>query len=449
MTLTLTVSPADDLLDVPRHITVTGARPGTLVTLEATTVRAGQPWSAQATYRVTPDGSIDLDRDPPAFGDYGRVDGMALLTSQQRESASGRSSTGPGIAALVTEPLVTAVRAWSEHEPHLRASATLTQRFLCAGVTRQEVRTPAADAFPGLVGTLFVPAGRGPHPTIMVLNGSGGGINEERAALYASRGIQALALGYFRAPGLPDHITGTPLEYFAAGLRWMHAQLAPRNGVVVVSGQSRGGELALLLGSLFPDLVGAVVGFVPGAHVHGSQGAADPEQGWDSPTWTLAGEPLDHLWDANPGVSWQPWTGGEPPHRHRNVYVDGLRDREFAARSRIAIEQFPGPVACVSGMDDRLWPSSMYSRQVMDTLREAGHTQEQLHLDYPDAGHAIGLPQLPVPQGLTTHPVSGITYTTGGTPAGNSLANADSFAQICRFVQRCTQHAPQPQPHQP
>ena len=56
----------------------------------------------------------------------------------------------------------------------------------------------------------------------MVLNGSGGGINEPRAALYASHGFAALALGYFKAPGLSDYISNTRLELFEAALQWMH-----------------------------------------------------------------------------------------------------------------------------------------------------------------------------------------------------------------------------------
>lgn len=428
MTLRLSARPAEDLLDVPRRIDVAGAEPGALITIRATTVRFGGPWSARATYRADRAGFVRLDRDPPAFGDYSRVDGMGLLTAQRPdEPARGRIG-----APDLTRPLVTRLEAWDESNPARGTSAELLQHSTGPGVRRTEVRDG------GLVGTLFTPPGAGPHPTIIVLNGSGGGINEQRAALYASRGIQALALGYFGVPGLPDYITRTPLEYFEKALRWVHDELSPRAGVVVVSGQSRGGELALLLGATYPELVGAVVAYVPGAYVHGAQGAADPVQGWDSPTWALGGRPLEHLWNDNPGVTWQPWTGGPPPERHRNVYLDGLRDREFASAARIPVERIAGPVACVSGMADALWPSSMYSRQVLEALRAAGHPHETLLLDYPDAGHSIALPHLPVAQGPTRHPVSGIEYTTGGTPTGNAHAAADSFPKVCAFVQRAT-----------
>ena len=80
-----------------------------------------------------------------------------------------------------------------------------TQRLAAEGVTRQDVREH------GLVGTLYLPPGAAPgsHPAVLILNGSGGGINEPRAALYASRGYAAFALAYFKAPGLSDYISNT------------------------------------------------------------------------------------------------------------------------------------------------------------------------------------------------------------------------------------------------
>lgn len=111
----------------------------------------------------------------------------------------------------------------------------------------------------------------------MILNGSGGGINEPRAALYASRGHAAFALAYFKAPGLSDYISNTPLEYFQTGLRWLRKTVKPKNDFVAITGQSRGGELVLLLGATFPKEVSAVVAYVPGAVVHSGQNACDPK----------------------------------------------------------------------------------------------------------------------------------------------------------------------------
>ncbi|MCP5899189.1 hypothetical protein NL320_27525, partial [Klebsiella pneumoniae] len=78
---------------------------------------------------------------------------------------------------------------------------------------------------------------------------------------------------------------------------WMHRELAPADGFIALSGQSRGGELVLLLGSLFPRSVAAVIGYVPSALVHGGQAAADPAVGRDGPAWLYRGQPLVHVWN--------------------------------------------------------------------------------------------------------------------------------------------------------
>ena len=74
------------------------------------------------------------------------------------------------------------------------------------------VRSPLREE--GLVGTPFLPQAtariRGDD-----INGSAAA-STRRAQLHASRGYAALALAY-KAPGLSDYISNTPLEYFREG----------------------------------------------------------------------------------------------------------------------------------------------------------------------------------------------------------------------------------------
>lgn len=435
--LELTVLPRSGPLWQRRVVTVENAVPGSLVTIRSETRRGTTDWSAQATFLADADGGVDLDRDAPVSGDYRTADAMGLFWSQRRDG----TGSGPAEPADVRIPIATRLTARTEpgtgflDAPGRGAvpaysSVEVEQWLLAEEVERTELRHD------GLIGTRFRPGGAGPYPTVVVLNGSGGGINEARAAQYAARGIQAIALGYFRVPGLPPYISRTPLEYFERALDHVSAELDPAGGRAVVSGQSRGGELSLLLGARFPEKVLGIAAFVPGAFVFGAQGAADPAEGWNGPTWTHGGAPLEHLWHDNREVGWQPWNDEPPPTRHADVYIDGLRDRALALASRIPIERFPGPVACVSGLDDRAWPSSMASRIVMSTLERHGHAAERLHLDYEDAGHGIALPHLPSTDIERVHPVSGVHYSNGGTPGGNARAGADSFEQICAFIER-------------
>ncbi len=426
----LSVTPSDALVDVPRQIVITGLQPDELVTITATTQRAGGVvWESQATFMADLSGRVDLCQHAPVGGDYAQIDPMGLLWSQEPKGSDTQNFMVDDVMQALDTQIV-ATTASGE----TTLQATLTQRFAAPGVTRSDVREA------GLVGTLFTPPGNGPHPVVIILNGSTGGINEPRGALYASHGYQALALGYFKAPGLSPYITETPLEYFLQAFRWARDTLKPADGFMALTGQSRGGELTLLLGSLFPDEVTALIPYVPGAMVHGAQGAGDPARGgWSGTTWLLDGKPLPHLWQNNRAVHWHPWHGDAPPNRHHNVFFEGLKDRETAARARIPVENIKVPVLLISGRDDRAWPSSLYSRMVVSTLTRSGKGDLARHLDFDNAGHSINFPYLPTTQIVRVHPVSKVPFTSGGTPAGNAYADRHSWQGVLSFLSEIRQ----------
>ena len=227
--LQVTIDEADGLIDLSRRITVRNAVPGETVEISTETSRSGVPWRASAVFQADAEGQVDLTRDAPQSGSYAGVDGMGLIWSQSPVGSSSRELFNQPVA----EPLVTQIIVRIAGG---QAQATLTQQLAGPGVTRREVRED------GLVGTLYLPAGSGPHPAVLILNGSGGGINEPRAALYASHGYAAFALAYFKAPGLSDYISNTPLEYFQRGLQWLRRTVRPAHDFVALSGQSRGGQ---------------------------------------------------------------------------------------------------------------------------------------------------------------------------------------------------------------
>lgn len=423
MALTLSITPADALIDVPRHIRVDHAQPGQTVEITALTRRKGVLWQSQAAFVADAHGTVDLTRDAPASGDYTGVAPMGLVWSQcPVDSPSREQFNQPVTEALVTDVVARAGGA--------QAQASFTQRLASEGVTRQDVREE------GLVGTLYLPPGAGPgtHPAVMILNGSGGGINEPRAALYASRGYAAFALAYFKAPGLSDYISNTPLEYFQTGLRWLRKKVQPKHDFVAISGQSRGGELVLLLGATFPEEVSAVVAYVPGAVVHSGQNACDPKIGREGPTWLLGGKPIPHVWENNRTATWAPFDEGPAPHRHEKAILTALQDPDAVARARIKVEDIQGPVILLSGTDDGSWPSSLYSKMVKDKLAEVKHPYPVQWLDYENGGHSILFPYVPTTQHVYAHPVSGKISTSGGTPKDNARADQESWEGVLKFL---------------
>ncbi|NDL65482.1 acyl-CoA thioester hydrolase/BAAT C-terminal domain-containing protein [Acerihabitans arboris] len=434
MPVTLTVTPAVALVDEPRKIRLTGFLPGATVELEATSRSGdGAAWRSRAQFVAADDGTLDLRRDAPIAGDYQGVDGQGLLWSQRQVSAPTGGTGYPAVIAPVAVRLRATGRAAGADTGPVQVDTRLAQQFIADNVTYRQIDEA------GLVGALYTPGTPGPHPVVIYLNGSGGGLNHQRAALWASRGYAALALGYFGAPGLPSHISATPLEYFAAALTWARERLRPRAGFVAVSGQSRGGELSLLLAATFPERVSAVIAYVPSSVIHGVLAAGRPGESRFAPCWVYQGKPLPIVWRDNEAAQrWRAIDRAAQPRRQAAAFVHAQQNADAVAAARIHVENMRCPVLVISGGDDGFWPSTDYCRHITEQLNDHAYPYPVKHLDYPAAGHGIATPYVPATLIDKPHAVSGIIMAAGGTPAANAHASEDSWRRSLAFLDKLT-----------
>ncbi|RMQ96644.1 Acyl-CoA thioester hydrolase/bile acid-CoA acetyltransferase [Pseudomonas savastanoi pv. glycinea] len=416
----------EGLIDQPRHIRFSGLSAGE-ASLRAWLQGAdGSRWESQARFLIGAQGELDLAKDAPQSGDWLSADAMALVWSMQQVKPPTRVPSQESLAAQCIELQLTDAKGQ-------QIAGAFTQYYLAAGVQRREIRED------GISGTLFLPEGDQPQAAVVVLNGSGGGTPQQRAALYAAHGYTALALGYFKAPGRPEHISDTPLEYFQQALEWVANTLKPKDGFIAVAGLSRGAELALLLGSYFPGLVSAVIGYVPSSVVHGTLRAGRPEQPRDANAWTWQGQPLTNVWQNNPRVDWRPFDVAEragAPIRQAPAFVVVQQDAPSVARARIPVENINGPLLLISGDDDGFWPSAAYSAEIEADLHARGHAWPVEHVLNQGAGHAIGFPYVPTTMIARLHPVARVLISGGGTPAANALANQHSWGRVLAFLDR-------------
>jgi dienelactone hydrolase len=173
--------------------------------------------------------------------------------------------------------------------------------FICAGfaflgatlpahaqeVQRVEVREG------GLVGRFYAAAGASRRTGVLMLTGSGGSYPDEASARDLARaGFPVFALAYFRdREGHPPELEqkelrNVPLEYVFKALDWFEARPEVRADRIVLMGESRGAELALMIGALRPDVAG-VIAFSPQALRWAAVGGGGP-------AWTLKGKPLPY-----------------------------------------------------------------------------------------------------------------------------------------------------------
>jgi dienelactone hydrolase len=390
----IAVSPPAALVDQPVAVTVQGLPAGARTTL---TARArdtdGITWSASAQFEATSTGTVSLDQ-PSVGGSYTGVNPMGLFTLM---------APPPGSAPDWFLFAEAGYDVTLEASVGGRAAARATvqrQSPVAVGVVEKQ-RRPARD---GIYGNLYLPRSTADRrPAVLVFSGSGGGLTTSfAAALLAAHGYPSLALAYFKAPGLPQTLHNIPLEYFTSALRVLRAQPGVDPGHVLVAGVSRGGEVALLLGAYFPQLVNGVIAGVPSSVVN-------PGEWPDAsrPAWTLGGRPLPAV---SPSERGQPNPPGE-------------------ARAVIPVERIRGPVLLACGEQDLRWPSCAYVDAITARLRAHRFPYRVTALRYPDAGHLIG--------GLTAwygNLTDDALTSDGGTVAATQAAQADAHAKLLALL---------------
>jgi hypothetical protein len=273
----------------------------------------------------------------------------------------------------------------------------------------------------GLFGNFYPALGDGPHPAVLLLGGSEGGLGSathHTALVLQQEGFAVFQLAYFGAPGQSDALEAVPLELFDRGLDWLKAQPGVDPSRVAVMGASKGAEAALLVASRRPDLAAVVAGMPSSVVWNGvdwASGGQSKRSSWSAGGKELATMPFG-VWDQADGII--------------SVYrpvADPARAAE-ANRAAIPIERARARVLLVCGEAETMWPACPMSRQV--AARAAARSGPPVTvLAYKDAGHFVFGP--PIPQGNPFYPRLG---EYGGSPDGNAAARADSWPKVIAFL---------------
>jgi len=414
------------LVDAAISISLRGFPPRQPVTIRAVQhFPSSTRWQAEATFAADDDGCVEVSEQAPVEGTYDGVSPMGLFWSAERLPGEAHM---PARDSIMWPRTVDLEATGAEGA---RATLTIERHVAGSGVTRRPIETE------GVVGTLFLPSGIGPHPAVIVLSGGGGGIDEHWGAILASHGYAALSLAYFNAPGLPRGLVNIPLEYFENAIRWTRGQPWLRDHFLAVWGPSRGGELALLLGATFPD-INAVIAWVPSGVVFWALGQSEPDDTRPRVAWTFRGKPLPCLQENNPyaGTAPEEPAPGQPV-AWAPAYLEHLKDADAVERAAIPVEKIRGPVLLVSGTDDQMWPSSTLADIAVRRLEARDFAFPFQHLRYEGAGHTIKVPYGPLTvrvSGLGVEGFAGRLYSQGGTAKADAEAGVDAWQRQLSFI---------------
>lgn len=404
---------------------LTDLQPGQAVQLQAErTVRlaTGSVARFQSSARFVADaaGRVDLARSAPQAGSsYAGADVRGLLWSMREQPGSVERPEFDQVALQLLS---------SEGKPLAKAELRLQQQL-------PTVQTRKVEAFPGAL--LAAPAGAAKGPTLILLGGSEGGSGiSHKAAHWASFGYTVLALPYYspprwtasgpaapELPELPTALSKIPVERLQLAHDWLAAQPEADAQRIALMGTSKGAEFALLAGTQFPWLK-AIAAIVPTDVVW---------EGWDgmqpsrAPSFSWQGKAYGFIRYQDFAEEFQGYmTGREVRIRRPHDKGRAAATPAQLAAARIPVERIAAPLLLAGGGDDQIWPSLAMTATIKQLRDQAG--LRTIALQFPEAGHLLG----GTGTGPTTHYNQDPTQS-GGTPAANARAQAETHAALLSF----------------
>jgi dienelactone hydrolase len=122
------------------------------------------------------------------------------------------------------------------------------------------------------------------------------------------------------------------------------------------------------------------------------------------------------------------------PIAYTQHFLSILADEAAEESARIPVEQIDCDLLLISGTDDQMWPSTLMADRVERRLRERGFKHSCQHIRCEGAGHAIGVPHLPVDMPPYRHNQTGTVIESGGTAEANAAAAVESWTAIREFL---------------
>ena len=364
-------------------------------------------WTSSATFIADAYGVIDLDNLSPAEGPYTAPDVYGHLYSMTMPSPPGDDwiAPTPKDYATLTYSLI--------HESDTLDQASLRQWIIPPDIKKETTSEP-------IVAEVFIPDQvDSTLSAILLLGGSGGGLSwaSRMGSLLAGEGYIAMALAYFNAEGLPSHLAQIPLEYVEQAIALLAQRSDTDPNRIGLLGYSKGAELALLMASRNKE-IRCVASIAPGSAVF--QGFKPPKFPVIS-SWSYNGKDLPFVPNAYDDRFFRTYDG-------MYLWYQTLSQHEVVNQAAIPVENINGDILLISGVEDRIWPTTYMSEQIVARLYVAQFKHEYQHISFANAGHGIAEPP--------GYPTTGLSERLGGTPEGNSKAREKMWVELKNFFRR-------------
>ena len=298
---------------------------------------SGTLWNSFATFKSNNDGVIDILTNKPLKGScYNQVDNSGLFWSMKMVTSDLHyTSFLKRIDSLKDEHLYIDI----VFEDSIILSKEIVRISVDESVSIDTISIDGTDVFlyKGLQGK--------DKPILITLGGSEGGSfwgNLISGAL-SSRGFYSLSIPYVNIPNQPTTFENIDLKLFESAISFLRKHYPSQK--IIPIGVSRGGELSLLISSMF-GLDGAIA-YCPSNVVW--SGYSKYKRIQDFPAWVIEEKEIPYISAKMPPF-------GKFSSDHYMYTMKYSKNLPF-----IEVEKILGPILLITGQDDRVWPANYMS----------------------------------------------------------------------------------------
>ena len=416
----LIVQPQQVLIGDPIRIQVNNLSANQMVKLTVTGQdQLGNIWTSEATFQAKATGIVDISTDAPVEGSYQGVDQAGLFWSMTCKPTGEYVSPFAVIRFLTVTLMVDGEKKVSQN----------IERIAYQHIEQQNLTEP-------IVGVFFKPQEiTQPTPALIVLGGSEGGYNQGWAAVLASKTrMPTLALAYFGLEGLPSTLENIPLETIQKAIDWLNQQPTVKKDCFGLIGASRGGELAILAASIFPQIK-AVVGYTPSGIIWEGIGNQNTS------AWTFQGKPFPYLRvmisDEMNQLFLEAQKNGTVYFNAPSFLYSLKMQQSQIPEATIPVENSKAAFLLIGNPQDGVWPSDVLSKMTIDRLQENNYPHPYELLSYNNGGHMlIPYPYYPTTMRKFYLPTVKVWEGLGGTAKDAAKAAENSWPKVIDFLYR-------------
>lgn len=422
----ITIEHQEAFVDEKVHITVSGLAPNNRL---RASMKMELPWcsgeefSSYAVFDVGETGEVAFDQVEPVEGTYKAADSMGLIYSLAQSKSAGKN-----IAENISieKPLLLHLRLECSSE---RQEVWLIRNFK----TEDLIIKPVSGDFTGQLFYRENSCGQ----TVLMLGGSDGQMEglALMAGPLASRGFNVLTVPYFGVEGLPEKLEEVPLEYFEKVFHWLKSNEITKAKEIYLHGTSKGGELALLLASRYPQIK-KVAAVEP--HGYCFQALDGLMSGRNVSSWSYQGKSLPFV-EVDNTIFFEAQKKAVDegmPFGFASTYKKSLERAGDKEEARIKVEDSEADILLICGEKDNIWNSYDACPEILQILKRHNYRHSVQLLSYEEMGHPMPVPFV-IPLSFTLEmPMSGGRFTSGGTVEGNAKGQYESFQKTIEFFKK-------------